>query len=88
MQIYPECDKARKIAHFSQKIGEFLDWLEIDKRICLMEDRGPGDEDGFRYYHTLYSKERLLAEFFDIDLDKWEEEKRAILKKLQSNGTI
>ena len=61
----------------TQFIGEFIDWLILQDitlcRYCVNE-----------YYPTYKSKELLLAEYSDIDLDKVEKERRAILKYIQS----
>lgn len=73
MAEYPEHNKLRAIAHFSQKIGEFLDWLE-EQRIELVHA-----DDKF-----VDSKEKLLARFFEIDLKKLEDEKRKMLEEVQN----
>lgn len=90
----PELDKMLKVKDQSQSAGAFLDWLqsekgfhlakfhehddgcyEKDKRVCgLVED-------------NLYSEhiqiEKLLAEFYGINLNKAEQERTKILKSLQ-----
>jgi hypothetical protein len=40
----PEHDKLREAMEYSQKIGEFLDWLE-DKKIMLAEEREWHEDD-------------------------------------------
>jgi hypothetical protein len=80
----PEHDKLHKIADKSQVIGEFLDWLP-EQGIHLAR----------WVYDEGYDRERLvtgagksntalLAEFFEIDLDKIETEKRALLEHLRA----
>jgi len=71
---YPECAKwAWALEHGYPELNEFFDWLE-DKDIQLgdaIADAMPDTE----------SREQLLARFFDIDLKKLEEERRAILEE-------
>ncbi len=76
----PELDKRSGVLDDSHKIGEFLDWLEQEKGITLAQwddhDRlMPARTGGF---------ERLLADYFGIDLDKVEAEKMAILEQLRA----
>jgi hypothetical protein len=77
----PELDKRSEVLDEGNKIGEFLDWLVHEKGITLAEwderDRlMPANTGGF---------ERLLADYFGIDLDKVEAEKLAILKHLRAS---
>lgn len=72
----PELDKMLAVNDKSQVIGEFLDWLRNDRDIIFAKYHK--DE----LYPEYSSIEKLLAEFFGIDLKKIEEERRAILKSL------
>ncbi len=74
MSKYPEYEKMKAIQKESQSIGEFLAWLET-KEIMLTK----WDEKRDFYFSILRSSESLLAEYFDIDLDKVEKEQREIL---------
>jgi len=69
----PELEKMRGVREESQKIGRFLDWL-----------RGEGLEvckvGGEPFYLSI---EQLLAKYFEIDLEKVEEERRALLDHLR-----
>lgn len=69
----PECDKLRKVTHKSQIIGEFLAWLQDEKGlvICDLEDN--------EYLPYGSSINQMLADYFEINLDKVEREKQAIL---------
>ena len=73
---YPECEKLKEVSDKSQVVGEFLDWLSCNKEVCLAK------WEGERLSEFYYSPENLLAEFFEIDLNKVEEERREILKSL------
>ena len=85
MSKYPECEKLSQVRDKSQVIGEFLDWLVCEKEISLVRftDRDTDDPDdpGYEFINT--SIERLLAEFFEIDLNKVEKEKCTMLGELR-----
>jgi hypothetical protein len=76
-QPYPEHIKLKAISARSQAIGEFLEWLTCKKgfTICQLH------REEFMPVYT--RTENLLAEFFEIDLDKIEAEKRAMLAELR-----
>lgn len=78
----PECDKLSKISDQSQIIGEFLEWLTNERsiQICIL------DNFSGKFLPYRFSMEQLLAEYFDIDLDKVEQERRLILKNLRSKS--
>ena len=88
---YPEHEKLAITKHKSQGIGEFLDWLRSEKRITLcrweestlasVDDEWEGDPAG--YYPAGTTTQALLAEYFDVDQDRLEQEKRAMLAKLR-----
>ena len=68
----PESDKALAVQKESQAIGAFLEWAF---------------EHGLlrRTHHARYNSiEVLLAKYFEIDLDKVEKEKRAILDGIRA----
>jgi hypothetical protein len=78
---YPEHEKLRSLNGTNQVIGEFIDWLEDEKDIWLCSPDGPSS---FWPCHTPIQD--LMAEFFDIDQDKLEEEKLAMLELLRSKN--
>jgi len=91
--LTPELDKLRAIQDKSQTMGEFLDSLS-NQGLYLCE-KAP-DSYGMRtvdemgdewdsYIPTMIPVEKLLAGFFGIDLQKVEDEKRAILASIQSS---
>jgi len=76
----PELDKMKAAQPQSQAIGAFLDWLFHEKH-----RRIAGIPEGMEEWQPIgYSIEKLLAEYFQIDLQKVEAERRAILETLQS----
>lgn len=76
--VSPEHDKLGKVKEQSQSCGEFLEWLSGTKKLvlCFFDD----ESDQYQPAHPGIS--RLLAEFFSIDQDKLEAEKRAMLDYL------
>lgn len=84
---YPEHEKLHKIKDQSQICGEFIDWLESEGYVLAK----------WREVETIFGKDStlelsykpvvdLLAEFFEIDQDKIESEKRAMLARLRSES--
>lgn len=74
----PECERMATIRDKSQAIGEFLDWLAEEKGLRLYQRNGANFD---RPYNRT---EELLAEFFDIDLNKVEQERVDMLKELRT----
>lgn len=72
---YPEHIKLAAIQPKSQAIGEFLEWLPT-QGITLAERDG---ESG-RLYPAWDNTIALLAQFFEIDQNKLEAEKRQMLE--------
>lgn len=83
----PELDKMLKAKSDSQRIGEFLEWLD-EQEIVLAEWSGSdcyecGDET---LMCISQNRERLLANYFCIDLDKAEIERLALLDDLKTKN--
>ena len=73
---YPECEKLAKIAPESQKIGEFLDWLRNQGiHLCKWEETHCSAGDPEDLVEIREPRENLLAKYFEVDLDKVEEER-------------
>ena len=81
MKTYPEHEKLQKIADKSQEVGGFIDWLQSEKGVvfCIEEQKNHGVE--LRPFHI--SIEKSLAEYFEIDLEKIQTEKKEILDDIQ-----
>lgn len=76
----PECKKLSAVRDESHKIGEFIDWLhEQGIQLCEWMDY---EDAPAQYAPTTQTSEKLLAKYFDIDLNKVERERRAILEYL------
>ena len=80
MSQYPECEKLAAVSKDSGNIREFLEWLLYSKNYVLAFY---SDEDDYEYDNGLRAVnlniEEFLAEYFEIDLDKVETERREIL---------
>ena len=59
-----------------------MEWLQSERKITLCE------ENRDEFYPVRIPIERLLAEYFEIDLDKVEAERRAILGGLRAANTV
>lgn len=80
----PELDRQREIIDSGKAavVQEFIDWLSNDRQYMLCTPK----EDSLHGYYLPVSyggPEQLMADFFGIDRDKIEAERRAILSALQ-----
>lgn len=76
----PENDQMKANQDQSQPIGEFLDWLQNEKKIVLCKwDEKISEHHPQPVYTNI---ETLLAEYFGVDLKKAEKERKAILDNL------
>ena len=80
MSDYPEHDKLQNVADKSQAVGDFLEWLGTEKEIRLMALGKTG-----HYIPVYTSTEKLLSEFFEIDLVKLEAEKLTMIEVLRQS---
>jgi len=79
-ELYPECEKLKSISDDSQKIGRFLDWLsEQGMELARYHDTDGND----RLHPVSRTNEKLLADYFEIDLQKVEKERSAILASIR-----
>jgi 1-aminocyclopropane-1-carboxylate deaminase/D-cysteine desulfhydrase-like pyridoxal-dependent ACC family enzyme len=76
---YPEHEKMAKVQEKSQAIGEFIDWLEMNNRYICEYTGGRFGE----YSPDRVPINRRLAEFFGIDLNIIEAEKKAMLAEIR-----
>ncbi|RLC85436.1 MAG: hypothetical protein DRJ03_11670 [Chloroflexi bacterium] len=72
----PECDKLLAVQSASQSIGMFVKWIREHKKFILADYLGdPEACGGYELFPDHTPVEELLAEYFDIDLDKVERER-------------
>lgn len=84
---YTECEKMKEVQEDSQKIGEFLDWLQNDKQVILSRyyddvECEHCEESTEQLLSIRLGVEELLSEYYEIDLNKVEEERQHMLKQL------
>ena len=74
---YSEHEKMSAVADKSQATGEFLEWLFDTKGYVLCETR---EDTWHEQFDPVNSRiENLLAEFYGVDLNLVEKEKRHML---------
>ena len=79
----PMLGKMSKIKDTSQKIGEFLEWIgHREPKLFLCEL----DQDAEQYWPSYPDIEKLLAEFYEIDLNEVEKERRQILDAIREEN--
>jgi hypothetical protein len=76
----PMLDKMLEIQEQSQICGEFLEWLQ--GKYAMFELKNIRDNSFYHGAGDYINTEKLLAEFFGIDLEEAEKEKSALLKSL------
>ena len=85
MSDYPEHEKLKKVSDQSQVCGEFLDWLQGKYVLAKYVETGTwAGEPVHDLRHANVPVQDLLAEFFGIDQDKIEAEKRAMIEACRS----
>lgn len=97
----PECEKMLAVQTLSNAIGNFMEWLQGERKLTLCReitrkeieesvDAGMEDEIDYKAGDLIPDHtgiEALLAEYFDIDLKKVEKEKQAILQHLRKKAS-
>jgi hypothetical protein len=77
---YPLNDKFNRVHELTHAIASFLDWTEKQKGMRLCEPYKPQ----YAWYVPSHgSREKLLLEFFGIDLAELENEKRKMAEQRQ-----
>ena len=84
----PECERLSNVSKQSDPIGQFLEWMKTEKHLVIARYMRIDDEDGDEPEEEVLvengvSIERLLADYFNIDLEVIEKERQALLKYLQ-----
>lgn len=89
----PELEKLRSVRDQSQQIGAFIEWLNakdyvIGRYLSEAElETADLDINGPNIVPIYGSIEKLLAEYFEIDLIKVEEERSKLLEQVQESHT-
>lgn len=80
MRPQPECSECEKLSAVAEKsnvIGEFLEWMQEHNFVVAS-----WDDDG-ELYPCRIQINPFLAQYFEIDMDKVEQERMELLKWLQ-----
>ena len=85
MSEHPELDKMQSVSETSNKIGEFLDYLFHEKGyvLCYWRHNNAWNTDHLEMVGS--TTEKLLAEYYNVDLDKAEKERQAILDSINKS---
>ncbi len=92
-QQYPEHEKLHAVKERSQAIGEFLEWLGTNgfhlakwMKVCAPDGSAGECDEVDQLVQQSFNIENLLAEYFQIDLAKLEQEKRAMLEQIRKQN--
>ena len=77
----PVLDKMLEVQEQSQICGEFLEFLQ--SRYVMFEVKAPREEPFYHGAGDYINAEKLLAEFFGIDLDEAERERNLLLEGIR-----
>lgn len=83
-----EIEKMLAVKDKSQTIGEFLEWLPSKGYVlCEWVTRCKGTSSEW-YEPVMYGKpiNEILAEYFEINLNKVEEERQALLDEIRNRA--
>jgi hypothetical protein len=84
MPACPECDKMIEVQDQSNTLSAFVDWLnENGYTICTLEETDGYPKEQFIPHREPY--EKLFAKYFNIDLNKVEKERCALLEAIRAN---
>lgn len=77
----PMLERMREVQEESQLCGEFLEWLQ--GKFAMFKKRATEEEAYYIGSGEYINTEKILAEFFDIDLVQAEREKRLLLESIR-----
>lgn len=78
---YPEHEKLIAIQDQSEICSEFLDFLQSEYNMINKRERFEHSYIPFNY-SSYVDKDKLLAQFFNIDMQKIEKEKRQMIDEI------
>lgn len=83
----PELDKQSEVIRSGKAeiVQEFLDWLWDERKYVLCHPK-PDSIHGYYLPVSHGGGEQLIADFFGIDRDKIESERRAILAEIRKDN--
>jgi hypothetical protein len=90
--VYSEHEKLEAVSAMTQAAADFIEWLSDTHGIMLAENRTFEEEwnghtiTATRFVPTFATLKALLAQWQNIDLDRLEDEKIAMLKALRNSN--
>ena len=84
----PELDKMLAVKEKSQAIGEFLKWLSEQSIVLAEFDNVCCEDCGYAAETLVYigsNRGQILADYFDIDTNKCEQECQQLLADLRAD---
>jgi hypothetical protein len=83
---YPEAEKYSAVREQANQIGNFIDFLRDEKKYTFakwynMQEDPDEEETDDKLMPEFPNMEKLLMEFFEIDENKLEAERRAMLEE-------
>ena len=82
MSDYPQADKVQEVREDSQMLGSFLEWLMEKYTLC----RFYADDESAGYCQEYIDISRILAEYFGIDYDEYQNELVQILEDFRKKS--
>jgi len=77
--VYEEHEKLKSVKNESEIIGQFLEWQKTkDRDLCTFDSKF---DEFTPVFHG--SIEKILGEYFEIDLNKLEKEKQQMIEGLR-----
>lgn len=86
MSNTPTLDKMIAIQEQSQLCGEFLEWLQ--SKYAMFDKKQKRDSSVFIGNGDYIYTEKVLADFFEIDLDEAEREREKILNSILNEDIL
>lgn len=83
---YPTLTKMNAVKPHSQILGEFIDWLATEKKMFIGEYVEDPDTERVLFMTANINTEKILAEFFGIDLVEAEKERQRILDNIRKEN--
>jgi len=83
----PNLDKMVKVTSESNLIGEFVDWMRNERglKICEWSKEYEGH---YPVYYGYTGINRLIAEYYEIEYDEMDNERRRLLEWIRAQQEI
>jgi len=85
VELYPESKKMQDVSQDSQKLGKFLEYIMDRYSLVDINDFRSNNSVPIGYSSNI-DIEHVLADYFDIDLNLVEEERRKAIDYLRNSS--